>query len=132
MAINFAQIQEKSRNLLKAAKDRAVELRSQLEPRVEKAAEATARKVTEVTGRETTAGEVKKAAVVGAVGVGLVAVIAASGGVGVSPRMAADGISEGFGGSGDVMDEAYGFFARNGSSLNIETQYVDMDGCVLY
>lgn len=131
MAITFAQLQEQSRNLLKTVQDRAVELKEQLEPKVARAAEATAKKVTEVTGRETTAEEVKKAAIVGAVGVGLVAVIAASGGVGVSPRMAADGVSEGFGG-GDVMDQAGRFFAENGSSLNIETQYVDMDGCVLY
>ncbi len=131
MAINFVQIQETSRNLFKAAKDRAVELKAQMEPRVERAAETAAKKVTEYTGRETSAAEIKKAAIVGAVGVGLVAVLAASGGVGVSPRMAADSVSEGFGG-GDVMDQAGRFFAENGGSLNIETQYVDMDGCVLY
>lgn len=144
MALNFRQVltaaREKDFDRLKdLAGEAATEARAgllttrgKLHDRCNTAAEAVAGKVTEVTGRETTAAEVKKAAVIASAAVAGAALLShlAAANSAAAPLAAAGEAATG--GSGDVMDQAYGFFARNGSSLNIETQYLDQDGCVLY
>lgn len=91
------------------------------------AAEAVAKKTTELTGRETTADEVKKAALIAgavAAGVAILGTFADPGVVG----MASDAGSDGFG--GDWEGQATRFFAENGGSLNFETPHVDSEGQV--
>jgi len=132
MAFDFSKLRDKSKNAFQAAKERAEDLQKKVTPHVDRAAESAAKKITEMTGRETTASEVKKAAAVAAVSVGVVAVLASTGaGAAAIPQsLAGESADDGFG--NDVMGQAHRFFAENGGSLNIETQYVDQDGCVLY
>ena len=103
------------------------------------AAEAVAAKVTQATGRETTASEVKKGRRGRRVSPWPAPPLlrtsprpraAVRPSLGRAPSARSPGRNSGVG-NGDVMDEAYKFFARNGSSLNIETHTIDMDGCIL-
>ena len=145
MAIDFRQMLNAARDkdlgrlkslatdAAKTTRDGLLTARGKLHDGCNTAAETFATKVTDMTGRETTATEVKQAAVVAGVAVAGAALLAGMASAqpsgGAITNLAA---RRGTTGSGDVMDEAYQFFARNGSSLNIETQYIDQDGCILY
>ena len=132
MAFDFGKLAQKSQEMLKTAREKAADLKDKASTQIDRAAESAAKKVTDVTGRETTASEVKKVAAVTAIGLGIVALAASAGGAPV-PRIgrgaAGGGNQDDWG--GDVMGQAHRFFAENGSSLNIETHTVDMDGCIL-
>lgn len=136
--LDIAALRAKAQQLLGQAKDRAVEAREVMLEKTDAAAVAVASKVSKTTGREVTPAQVKKVAL--AAGIAL----AAAGAI----DLLADAMAEGAGGelaggelagggeaasasvgSGDVMDEAGDFFARNGGSLNIEQVTVDIDGC---
>jgi len=136
--LDIAALKAKAQQLLGQAKDRAVEARGVMLEKTDAAAAAVATKVSEKTGRDVTPSQVKKVAL--AAGIAL----AAAGAI----DLLADAMAEGAGGefaggeftgggeaasssvgSGDVMDEAGEFFARNGGSLNIEHVTVDIDGC---
>jgi hypothetical protein len=116
---DLASLANKAGDFLKKAAEKAAEATNQ-------AAEAVAKKTTELTGRETTAEEVKKAAFIAgafAAGVAVLGALADPGTVGM-----AGGRADGF--SGDWEGEATRFFAENGGSLNFETPYVDSEGQV--
>ncbi|MEZ6188791.1 MAG: hypothetical protein R3F62_27785 [Planctomycetota bacterium] len=139
--LDVGALKAKAQALLGEAKDRAAAARDKVAESTDAAAVAVAARVSAKTGREVTPSQVKKVAL--ALGVTLLAAGAieliseavAQGGVegaglaeGASGA-AAEGASSAAAGSGDVMDQAHEFFARNGSSLNIETVTVDIDGC---
>jgi len=129
MKFDLANLKEKAGSFLGKASQMAKTAGAKVTETTDKAAHRVAEKVSSATGKEITASQVKKAAAVAgvaALAVGVVSQLNAGGG-------AATGGSGGSGGWGnDVTSQAHRFFAENGGSLNIETQYVDQDGCVLY
>ncbi len=127
---------------LKTVENAALKARAGVRKATDHAAEATASKITEFTGRATTAREVKTAVVLTGLLVGAASAFegAMDGGM-----AGVDGMDGGFDGGGDVApdsatgfdgpaqsveEEQYKFFADKGG-LNIQTDVVDMDGCVL-
>ena len=132
MAFDFTHFQERSLGFLKNAKERMVELKDKLEPKVEKAAESAAKKVTEINPAVRRPPRKSRRPQSWARSDWVWSpILASSGGVGLE-SIGVEGLGDGLGGGGgDVMDEAGRFFAENGGSLNIETHVVDMDGCLL-
>jgi hypothetical protein len=123
---------EKAKGLLKTAGEKAVKAATDARGRADRAAEAVAAMVTEVTGRETTAAEVKKAAAVvaGAVVLGTAAVAVAGGGGRRGLVETALGGGSGDGWGSDFESQAVKGFAELGGSLNFYTPHVDSCGTV--
>lgn len=115
---------QKARDALAKAGDATARMKEQ----VDNAAQATAEKITQWTGRETTAAEVKRTALV--LGISALAVTAL-GSLGAHPGMAApiQRVTRHDWGN-DFESQVAGFFAENGGSLNYETPYVDSEGQV--
>jgi hypothetical protein len=131
MNIDWKALGAKAKEVAKAAAEKASKAATDLREKADKAAEVVAAKCTEATGRETTAAEVKRAAVIvaGAVAVGTVAlaVAGASGGaVGVS-----DSVAGGDGSWGnDFESNMAKSVAEMGGSINYYTPHVDSCGTV--
>ncbi len=126
---------EKAKGFIKTAGERAVKATKEARERADRAAEAVAVKVTEVTGRETTATEVKRAAVIAAGAVVLATTGAAI--VGSHRGLVATALNAGNGNTGsawgsDFESQAARVFAENGGSLNYYTPHVDSTGTVYY
>jgi len=120
--------QQKAKELLSTATKKAVETAAMVKHKTDGAAETTAKKITELTGRETTAKEVKQAAVaVGAV-VAVVGVAACLPGLAPVASRAARATSGQNNWGSDFEDQLCGAFAENGRSLYFETPYVDSCG----
>jgi hypothetical protein len=127
---------DKAKGYLKTAGTKAVKAATEVRERTDRAAEAVAAKVTEVTGRETTAREVKRAAVVvaGAVvlGPGVLAAASARRGVAGAVLGTGSGAGSGLDWGSDFESQAARVFAENGGSLNYYTPHVDSTGTVYY
>jgi hypothetical protein len=134
MSFDLTSLTAKTKGYLRTAGASAKKAAGQAKSHADWAAEAVAAKCTELTGRETTADEVKKAAVV------LVGV-AALGGIGIAAlsgdeASAIAGLAGGdVGGSGvsfgnDFEDLAVQTFAEGGHSLNFYTPHVDSCGTI--
>ena len=113
-----------------------VEMADQTKKATNRAAEVAAAKCTELTGRETTASEVKQVAVVvGAValGLGTLATVANSrrGLLGDLAGGVSSGSTDGGWGS-DFESQAARSFAENGHSLNYYTPHVDDAGTMYF
>jgi ElaB/YqjD/DUF883 family membrane-anchored ribosome-binding protein len=123
---------QKAAEALGKAREQAGQVAERVKQATDTAAEATAKKVTEWTGRETTSGEVKKAALVAGVAVAVVGAAAclgaASGSTG-GRRRAGGGSGYGHWGN-DFESQVGGCFAENGGSLNWVTPHVDSEGQV--
>jgi hypothetical protein len=137
MNFDFKAMSAKAKELLKTAADGATKAAVDLREKADRAAEAVAAKCTEVTGRETTAKEVKRAVLVaaGAVALGTVALSmgAAACSVGEGAVAGGDfsGSSGGDGGWGsDFESQTSRVFAENGHSLNYYTPRVDSCGTI--
>ena len=135
MKFDMKAFGDTAKGLLKTASAKAVKAATEIRERTDRAAEAVAVKVTEITGRETTAGEVKRAAVVvaGAVVLGT----AGAAVIGSRRGVVASALNAGNGGSGsawgsDFESQAARVFAENGGSLNYYTPHVDSTGTVYY
>jgi hypothetical protein len=140
MNFDFKAMGEKAKAILKTAGAKTVKAATEVRERTDRAAEAVAAKVTAVTGRETTAAEVKKAAAVvaGAVVLGtgaLAAVSAHRGAVGavgaVLGGAPAAGGSDGDWG-GDFESRMARGVAKLGGSINYYTPRTDPTGTVYY
>lgn len=124
---------EKAKNFLKTASEQAATTATEVRKRADRAAEVVAAKVTELTGRETTATEVKRAAAVVA-GVMVLGTVAAEL---ASVNEAGTAVSGGYSSSelawgSDFESQATRMFAENGGSLNYYTPQVDSTGTVAY
>jgi len=130
MNFDFKAMGEKAKAFLKTAGEKTVKAATEVRERTDRAAEAVAAKVTEVTGRETTATEVKRAAAVvaGAVVLGTAAVAVAGGRRGVLETALGGGSGDGWG--SDFESQTARVFAENGYSLNYYTPHVDSCGTV--
>src|SRR4051795_8798449 len=135
MNFDFKAMGEKAKAFLKTAGAKTVKAATEVRERTDRAAEAVAAKVTEVTGRETTAAEVKKAAAVvaGAVVLGTGALAMASahrGAVGavLGGAPAAGGSDADWG--GDFESRMARGVAQLGGSINYYTPHVDSTGTV--
>jgi len=134
MNFDLKAIGEKAKGFLKTASSKTVKAATEVCERADRAAEAVAAKVTEVTGRETTVAEVKKAAAVvaGVVVLGTAAVAVASthrAAAGTVPA-AAGGAKLDFGSS--FEDHMARVFAHNGGSVTYITPRTDPTGTVYY
>jgi ElaB/YqjD/DUF883 family membrane-anchored ribosome-binding protein len=134
MNLDFKAMGDKARGLLKTAGTKAVKAATEVKGRADRAAEAVAAKVTEVTGRETTAAEVKKAAAVVAgvvvLGTGALAVASAHRGAAGAVLGAAGGSDADWG--GDFESRMARGVARLGGSINYYTPRTDPTGTVYY
>jgi len=141
MNIDWRALGEKARSVLKTASEKAVKAATEVRERTDRAAEAVAAKVTEVTGRETTASEVKRAAAVvaGAVVLGTTAAAVA----GAVPRRGPGGAVASILGVGsdtgagsnwgsDFESQMARRVAALGGSINYYSPYVDSTGTVYY
>ncbi|MEX2287142.1 MAG: hypothetical protein WD648_08640 [Planctomycetaceae bacterium] len=122
------QNQQKAKELFQTATKKAAETTAKVKQTTDNAAEATAKKITEWTGRETTAKEVKRAAVVASVAVAAVGVAACMPGLTPVAARAARATSGRNNFGSDFEDQICGAFAENGQSLCFETPYVDSCG----
>jgi hypothetical protein len=139
MNIDWRALGEKAKGLLKTAGEKAVKAATEVRERTDKAATAVATKVTEVTGRETTAGEVKRAAAVvaGAVILGTTAVAVSGAASRRGPGGAVASIlgvgSDAGSGSewgSDFESQMARRVAQLGGSINYYTPHVDSTGTV--
>lgn len=126
---------EKAKGFLKTASEKTIKAATEVRQRADRAAEVVASKVTEVTGRETTASEVKRAAVIAAGTVILGTTAAAM--LGARRGGLQTALTAGTGGSdlawgNDFESQAARVFAENGGSLNYYTPHVDSTGTVYY
>jgi ElaB/YqjD/DUF883 family membrane-anchored ribosome-binding protein len=134
MNFDFKAMGDKAKGFLKTTGAKAKQAATEVRERADRAAEGVAAKVTEVTGRETTAAEVKKAAAVvaGAVVLGTAAVAVASahrGAVGAVLGGGSAGSSGDDWGSDFESRMARGV-AQLGGSINYYTPHVDSCGTV--
>jgi hypothetical protein len=138
MSFDLNALTQKTRGFLKTAGVKAKKTAGEMKDRADRAAEAVAAKCTELTGRETTASEVKKAAIV-------IAGVAVLGGIGLSALTGDEatavagltdiGVGDVGGSSGmsfgnDFEDLAVQTFAEGGHSLNFYTPHVDSCGTI--
>jgi hypothetical protein len=134
MNFDFKAMGEKAKAFLKTAGEKTVKAATEVRERTDRAAEAVAAKVTEVTGRETTAAEVKKAAAVvaGAVvlGTGALAVASTHRGVAGAVLGAATGGGSDADWGGDFESRMARGVAQLGGSINYYTPHVDSTGTV--
>lgn len=135
MNFDMKALGEKAKGLLKTASEKTIKAATDVREKADRAAETVAAKVTELTGRETTATEVKRAAVVvaGTVLVGATAAAVLGSHRGVVQKA----LAVGTGGSGldwgsDFESQTARVFAENGYSLNYYTPHVDTTGTVYY
>ena len=130
MNFDLAAFGEKAKGFLKTAGEKAKKAAADVRERADQAAEAVAARVTEVTGRETTATEVKRAAAVvaGAVVLGTAAVAVAGSRRGVLETALRGGSGDGWDSS--FESQAVKGFAELGGSLNFYTPHVDSCGTV--
>lgn len=135
MNFDMKSFGEKAKGLLKTASEKTIKAATEVRERADRAAETVAAKVTELTGRETTATEVKRAAVVVAgtvlVGATAAAVLGAHRGV-VHKALAAGTGGSGLGWGNDFESQTARVFAENGHSLNFYTPRVDSTGTTYY
>jgi hypothetical protein len=132
MNFDLKALGERTRGFLKTAGERTAHAAGEAKRRADRAAELVAARCTELTGRETTAAEVKKAALVaaGILALGTVGVAA------LSSDEAVAGLAGGGGGGGglsfgnDFEDLAVQTFAEGGHSLNFYTPHVDSCGTI--
>jgi hypothetical protein len=106
--------QQKIAEALGNARQTACTVAAQVKEKTDAAAEATAQKVTEWTGRETTAAEVKRAAVVAGVAIAAVGAAACIGAA--LPNQPANGSGRNWG--SDFESQMTGFMAESGGSFN--------------
>jgi hypothetical protein len=119
---------QKAAEALGKAREKASQVAERVKQATDTAAEATAKKVTEWTGRETTSSEVKKAAIVAGVAVAVVGAAACLGAA-ATPPAGRRGSRSGYGHWGsDFESQVNGCFAENGRSLNWVTPHVDSEG----
>lgn len=138
MPFDWKAFGAKATQMLKTAGETAKKAAVEVRERADQAAEAVAAKVTEVTGRETTAGEVKRAAAVvaGAVVLGAAGVAVAGGRRGGLVETAlggavGDGAAAGdLGWGNDFESQMVKGFAEMGGSLNYYTPHVDSCGTI--
>lgn len=103
---------------------------------IDKVAETTSTKVNEVTGLETTPKDIKKAATVAVLAISAAGALEAladeglAGGAELSGGDLAGGDTISAGGAESFEEETSKFFADKGG-LNIQTDVVDIDGCIL-
>jgi hypothetical protein len=133
MNFDLKAIGEKTKGYLKTAGATTAKAAREVKAKTDRAAEAVAARCTELTGRPTTAAEVKQAAAVvaGVLVLGTVGVAAASR-PGPVARLAAAGGRPGGGFGTDFEDLTARVFAENGHSLNFYTPHVDPTGTVYY
>ncbi len=124
------ETQQKAKELLSAATKKAVETTAKVKQQTDTAADSTAKKITEWTGRETSAKEVKQAAVAVGVAAAVLGVAACLPGLTPVAARAARATSGANGWGSDFEDQIVGAFAENGRSLCFETPYVDSVGQV--
>ena len=132
MNIDFQAIRERAKAYSKTALEKTKVAAKVVKEKTDLAAEAVAKKVTEVTGRETTATEVKRAAVVVA-GVALLAGVAVASVESAGAIATADsggGGSDADGWGNDFESQTNRVFAENGHSLNYYTPKVDSAGTI--
>jgi hypothetical protein len=130
MTFDLKALGERTKGYLKAAGTRTAEAAREAKRQADRAAEVVAVKCTELTGRETSAAEVKQAAVVVAGLLALGTVGAAAGSrAGPVARLAGAGPAGGGFGT-DFEDLTARVFAENGHSLNFYTPHVDSCGTV--
>jgi hypothetical protein len=132
MTFDLKAIGERTKGYLKTAGTKTAQAAREARRQADRAAEAVAAKCTELTGRETTAAEVKQAAAV-------VAGLLALGTVGVAAVSRAGAVASLAGGprpggrfGTDFEDVCARVFAENGHSLNFYTPHVDPTGTVYY
>lgn len=132
MSFDWKALGEKAKELLKTAGEKAAQAATVVRQQAEQAAEAVATKVTEVTGRETTATEVKRAAAVIAAAVVLgTAVDGIAGAQHTAVEAAPAGGSEsGLDWGNDFESRMAKGVAEMGGSLNFYTPHVDSCGTV--
>lgn len=123
---------DKAKGLLKTASEKTRKASSEACKQTDRLAELVAAKVTEVTGRETTASEVKRATVVvaGAILVGTAATALANNRNNTLGMTANAGSGSAWG--NDFESQVAQTFAENGYSLNYYTPHVDSEGTVYY
>ena len=128
MSLNFNELRVQAQGWLQAAAEKAKTTAQKVSQATDTAAEAVAARCTEVTGRETTADEVKKVAITAGV---IVAGLAALSAVGAAMPPVQRRSGSGPGGNrwgNDFQDQATGIFAEHGHSLNFYTPHVDSEG----
>lgn len=122
------ETQQKAKELARSATKKAVETAAKVKQSTDEAAETTARTITEWTGRETSAKEVKQVAAVAGAALAVVGVAACMPGLGPAAARAARASSGGSSFGSDFEDGVVEAFAHEGRSLCFETPYVDSCG----
>jgi hypothetical protein len=136
MNIDFKALSVKAKGYLKTAKEEATKVSGDLRVMTDRAAEVVATKCTELTGRETTAKEVKRTVLIaaGAFALGTVALAVGSSVCSVAEGVVPDEVGGSSGGDGgwgsDFESQATRLFAENGGSLNYYTPRVDSCGTI--
>ena len=137
MSFDLTALTAKTRGYLRTAGESAKKAAGQAKTQADRAAEAVAAKCTELTGRETTAAEVKKAALIaaGVVVLGTAAVAAleaadAAGAVSLAGGEAAGAVGTAPSFGTDFEDITCQAFAEGGHSLNFYTPHVDSCGTI--
>ncbi|HKB01487.1 MAG TPA: hypothetical protein VKD90_04665 [Gemmataceae bacterium] len=130
MDFDLKALGERTKGFLKTAGAKTAKAAREAKQKADRAAELVAAKCTELTGRPTTAAEVKQAAVVlaGVVALGTVGVAAVSRS-GPVTALAGGGGSGGTFGS-DFEDRCVQAFAEGGHSLSFYTPHVDSCGTI--
>jgi ElaB/YqjD/DUF883 family membrane-anchored ribosome-binding protein len=128
MNFDLKALGERTKALLKTAGTKTTEAAREAKAKADRAAELVAAKCTELTGRPTTAAEVKQAAVVlaGVVALGTVGVAAVFRSGPVAALAGGGGPGGSFG--NDFEDLCVQAFAEGGHSLNFYTPHVDSCG----
>jgi hypothetical protein len=130
MNFDLKALGERTKGFLKTAGTKTAEAAREVKAKTDRAAELVAAKCTELTGRETTATEVKQAAVVvaGLLALGTVGVAAVSRSGAVAGLAGGGGSDLSFG--NDIEDLCVQTFAEGGHSLNFYTPHVDSCGTI--
>jgi hypothetical protein len=130
MNFDLKALGERTKGHLKTAGAKAKSTAGEMKEKADRAAEVLAAKCTELTGRETTAAEVKQAAAVvaGLLALGTVGVAAVSRSGTVASLAGGGGSGLSFG--NDFEDVCAQAFAEGGHSLNFYTPHVDSCGTV--
>jgi hypothetical protein len=125
-----AENQQKAKEMVRSAAKKAAETTAKVKTGADKAAESTAWAITDWTGRETSAREVKQVAAVAGVALAAIGVAACMPGMvpvaAKAARATTGGSVPNFG--SDFEDGVVAAFAAEGRSLCFETPYVDSCG----
>jgi hypothetical protein len=134
MTFDFKGLTAKTRGLLKTAGAQAKKTAGELKEKADRAAEAVAARCTELTGRETTADEVKKAALIAAgvavLGTVIVDGLSATDGVAALADGGASAAGSDLSFGNQFEDITCQAFAEGGHSLNFYTPHVDSCGTI--